>query len=203
MSIPTKAEAIIILEQAGELNPGHWVDHCKTTAMCAMNIANKCDNIDSDNAYVLGLLHDIGRRAGKMEFAHIIKGYEYFQTLGYSDAARICITHSFPTKNIDSYHDPIDCEANQVDFVKKFISDCEYNDYDKLIQLCDVLSFPFGPCLLEKKIVKIGLDYGLKKIYAQRWSMLFKLKTHFDNLTGVNIYTLLPGIVENTFDFEI
>lgn len=202
MCVPEKFQAITILEQAGKLNPGHWVDHCKVTAECAINIANKCKDMDSDKAYVYGLLHDIGRRSGTVEFAHIIKGYEYLKSLGYSDATRICVTHSFPAKNIKSYHDPIDCEDNELNFVKEFISNHKYDDYDKLVQLCDVLSLSDGFCLLEKRMVKIGLSYGLKEIYAQRWRMLFNLKEYFDKLAGVNIYTLLPGIVENTFDFK-
>ena len=70
MSIPTKTQAITLLEQATDLNPGRWVEHCKVTATSAMHIASKC-NMDPEKAYVYGLLHDIGRRAGNVEFAHI------------------------------------------------------------------------------------------------------------------------------------
>lgn len=52
-------------------------------ACLAEKIADKM-GIDSEKAYVLGLLHDIGRRNGKMEARHALEGYLFlFSKHGY------------------------------------------------------------------------------------------------------------------------
>ena len=61
---PKRSEALEILCEAEKLNPGPWVEHSKNVAHCAEAIAKKCENLNSEKAYVLGLLHDVGRRAG-------------------------------------------------------------------------------------------------------------------------------------------
>ena len=59
--MPTRAEAEKILEEAEQCNLGPWVNHSRITAKCAEKIAELCENLDSEKAYILGLLHDIGR----------------------------------------------------------------------------------------------------------------------------------------------
>ena len=49
------------------------------------------------------MLHDIGRREGVTWLAHTIDGYDYLMSLGYEKAARICLTHSFPEKDVNTY----------------------------------------------------------------------------------------------------
>ena len=51
--------------------------------------------MNPDAAYVMGLLHDIGRREGIMDMRHIYAGYLFMSSLGYDDSARICLTHCF------------------------------------------------------------------------------------------------------------
>ena len=43
-------------------NPGPWGKHCLTAAHCAEKIASACGDMDVEKAYILGLLHDIGRK---------------------------------------------------------------------------------------------------------------------------------------------
>ena len=61
---PSKEIAISELELAGKMNPGLWVNHSYNVANAAKIIAEHCDNLDSEKAFVCGLLHDIGRRTG-------------------------------------------------------------------------------------------------------------------------------------------
>jgi HD superfamily phosphohydrolase YqeK len=58
----SKDYLVFILEQS--CNPGPWGNHSRTAAHCAEKIA-KYSGMDSEKAYVLGLLHDIGRKFGK------------------------------------------------------------------------------------------------------------------------------------------
>ena len=73
-TIPSEKEAEELLEEAEKLNPGSWTAHCKTAGICARKIAERCRGLDEDKAYVMGLLHDIGRREGIMDMKHIICG---------------------------------------------------------------------------------------------------------------------------------
>lgn len=62
--LPTADEAIKELEIAGRLNPGPWVKHSINTGEAARYIAEKVPGLDSEKAYICGLMHDIGRRVG-------------------------------------------------------------------------------------------------------------------------------------------
>ena len=99
---PSREEAGRLLKEAESLNPGPWGNHSRTAAHCAEAIAAR-SGMNPDKAYVLGLLHDIGRRFGKRHLGHVSDGYSYMMSLGYDDVARICLTHSFNEKDITKY----------------------------------------------------------------------------------------------------
>ena len=73
---PTVDEALKELEIGFKINPTRWVDHARYTGEAAKNIAAAA-GLDETKAYVLGLLHDIGRRVGFTGIRHIIDGYNY------------------------------------------------------------------------------------------------------------------------------
>ena len=62
--LPTIDEAKKELEIAEQLNPGPWTAHSLNVAIAARNIARKVPGMDENKAYILGMLHDIGRRVG-------------------------------------------------------------------------------------------------------------------------------------------
>ena len=191
MKIPTITEAEILLTKAEKLNYGVWVSHSKIAGFCARKIAEKCDNLDSHTAYVFGLLHDIGRREGITDMKHIIDGYNFMKSMGYNDNARICLTHSFPLKNIKSYTGQNDCTEEETKFITDFLTNTEYNDYDKLIQLCDALSLPQGATYIEKRLVDVTLRRGFNDLTIPKWKSFFELKDYFDKKTGIDIYKLI------------
>lgn len=41
-----------------------------------------------------------------------------------------------------------------------YLSNVEYNEYDKLIQLCDILPLPTGYCLLDKLMIDIAIRWN-------------------------------------------
>lgn len=90
---PTRNEAMRLLEEAEKMNPGPWGDHSRTVAHCAECIAAK-SGLDAEKAYVVGLLHDIGRRFGKRHLGHVSDGYSYMMSLGYDEPARVCLIFS-------------------------------------------------------------------------------------------------------------
>ena len=68
-------------------------------AETARAVAERHPALDLDAAYVLGLLHDIGRSEGGPhvpDVRHILDGHRLMLERGFDDCARICLTHSFP-----------------------------------------------------------------------------------------------------------
>lgn len=60
---PTIQEAERLLKEAAQCNPGPWENHSRVAAQCAKKIAEKCMGMNPEKAYVLGLMHDIGRNS--------------------------------------------------------------------------------------------------------------------------------------------
>lgn len=198
-SVPTLEEAKLILKEAEGLNPGLWIEHSKYTGQAARLIAENIEGLNSEVAEVLGMLHDIGRRVGVYKIRHSIDGYNYAMEKGYSLLARVCITHSFPYKNINIILDEWDSTEENFNFLKKYLEEVEFDDYDKLIQLCDALALPSGFCLLEKRMIDVALRYGVNELTIPKWKATFQLKDYFEEKMNKSIYNVLPNIAQNTF----
>ena len=186
------------LNIAVKRNPGPWEQHSLVTADNAMRIAEKIPGMDPEKAYVMGLLHDIGRREGVTGMLHLIDGYNCMMALGQPELAVICLTHSFASQNVEHFEGKHDCTPEQKAFIKAFVENRKYDDYDKLIQLCDAVSLPEGACMMEKRFVDVALRHGVRDYTTTRWRAYLNLKKYFDTLCGCDIYTLLPGIIENS-----
>jgi putative nucleotidyltransferase with HDIG domain len=190
LMVPALQEAEDVLLWAHEQNPGHWVDHSRTVARAAQTIALQC-GMDGDTAYILGLLHDIGRYEGATGLRHVYAGYNLMNERGYSHNARICLTHSFPDKDIKSFYGNNDCTKDETKEIKLQLKRCEYDDYDRLIQLCDTISFPQGIGVMEIRFVNAARRYNiLNKRILKKWNAFYKIKTCFDDICGMNIYHL-------------
>jgi hypothetical protein len=199
--VPSVKEAYLLLEEAGKLNPGPWTEHSKYAAEAARLIAEQCSHLDPEKAFVLGLLHDIGRRYGKTWMRHAIDGYNFAMLKGYDFLAKICITHSFDCKDIKTAFGEWDCTPIEYNFVQEYLETIEYDDYDRLIQLCDALALPKGFCLIEKRMVESTIRNGINENVVLKWKATMENKKYFENIMGKSIYSILPGVVENTFDF--
>jgi len=199
LNIPSRALAEDLLHQAELLNPGRWVDHSVMVGQAAGIIAAHLPELDPQAAAILGLLHDIGRRAGVTDIRHCIDGYTYLHELGFEDAARICITHIFTIQDIKSANGIWDCSENEIRFIQHYLAGLQYDDYDRLIQLCDALALPTGFCLIEKRLVDVAIRRGMNSTTVDKWKATFQVKSDFEARIGKSIYSLLPGVIENTF----
>ena len=186
------------LNLAAQLNPGPWEQHSISVANNARLIAQKVSHMDSDRAYVMELMHDIGRRAGVTGIRHIFDGYDYMLSIGEPEIARICLTHSFPIKDVRTFFGKYDCTQEQLDFLRDFLHGNEFDDYDILIQLCDAISLPGGACIMEKRLIDVALRHGLPDFTIEKWKAFMRTKTHFDHLCGCNVYDLLPNVLANS-----
>ena len=120
MKVPTLEQASKFIKYAEESNPGEWISHSYNVARAAKAIASECPDLDGDIAYVLGLLHDIGRYEGHVHMHHSVSGYDFLIKRGYNDASRIALTHSFILADISVYAGKVDCTEAELTFVKEF-----------------------------------------------------------------------------------
>ena len=186
--IPTREEALALLAEAEPHNPGPWGDHSRTAAHCAEKIAAAC-GLDPDKAFVLGLLHDIGRRFGKRHLGHVSDGYSYMMELGYDEVARICLSHSFNDQSLESYIGHRDTTPEETALIETNLAAMVYDEYDRLIQLCDSLADASGVVDIEERMNDVKRRYGS---YPQdKWDNNLALKTHFEQLAGRSIYEVV------------
>lgn len=201
--IPTLQQARALLEDAGARNPGPWITHSRHVAEAARRIAERVPGMDGEAAYILGLLHDIGRREGVTGMRHVLDGYRYLSGLGYEDAARISMTHSFANGDIREIFGEWDCDAEELAFIERYLAGIEFDDYDRLIQLCDALAMADGFALMEKRMLDVAIRYGAEigvSAYSiRKWRKTFGVRADFERRIGCSVYDLLPGVVENTF----
>ena len=186
--IPTREEALALLAEAEPHNPGPWGDHSRTAAHCAEKIAAAC-GLDPDKAFVLGLLHDIGRRFGKRHLGHVSDGCSYMMELGYDEVARICLSHSFNNQSLESYIGHRDTTPEETALIETNLAAMVYDEYDRLIQLCDSLADASGVVDIEERMNDVKRRYGS---YPQdKWDNNLALKAHFEQLAGRSIYEVV------------
>jgi hypothetical protein len=202
MKIPDKTQALQLLEDARQMNPGPWVTHSLYVAKAAEAIAGRHPSLNEEAAFVFGCLHDIGRRFGISDMRHILDGYQYLMSLGYDDAAQICLTHSFPILRVESAAGKWDCSKEELQFIENKLKQVTITDYDRLIQLCDALALPTGFTLIEKRFVDVTMRHGFNDYTIHRWKAYLDLKTYFEKMVDTSIYRVLPNVVESTFGFD-
>lgn len=186
--LPTKEKAEELLREAEICNPGPWGAHSRTAARCAERIAQECRDLDPDKAYILGLLHDIGRKFGVRHLGHVSDGYSYMMSLGYDEAAKICLTHSFNNQTTDVYVGTFDTTEEELRLIQDALKTVVMDEYDRLIQLCDSIAGAEGVMDIEERMNDVKRRYGF---YPQeKWDNNLKLKEHFEEKMGKDIYTV-------------
>lgn len=194
--LPTKEQALEELKVAGQMNPGPWVKHSENVGIAARNIAVKISGMDPKKAYIVGILHDIGRRVGIVDIpTHVYEGYKYCMEKGWDEAARVCMTHSYRLMKDEFDYEP-STDAEKA--IKEYILHTEADDYDKLIQLCDSLATDYGFVILEKRFVDVTRRYGIMEGYIKGWDVSFEIKETFEEKMGCSIYDVLPDIGRTT-----
>ncbi|MDD4555815.1 MAG: HD domain-containing protein [Alphaproteobacteria bacterium] len=180
-------------------NSPAYIVHTQNVAKFAYKIAEKTKALNPEKAYVLGLLHDYGKRISerKANVFHGLEGYHAMISFGYSDVAKICLTHTFPNKDF-----PVDAIGYPRDWMmeaKQILNNVEYDDYDRLIQFCDKLSDGAEIVSIEKRATLIRDRYNSRKEYSgiseERYETLLSeglfLKKYFDEACGEDTYKLI------------
>ena len=186
--LPTREQAEAFLLEAEQMNPGPWGNHSRTAAKCAEKIAQRC-GLDADKAYILGLLHDIGRRYGVTQMAHIIDGYRFMNTLGFDEVARVCLSHSFAVQDIRTECGKVDVSEEDYELLNHLIETFEYDDYDRLIQLCDSIAFPDGVIDLKTRMDDVERRYGFYP--KEKRLKHYAIRDYFEEKMGCNLYRVV------------
>ncbi len=182
---PGRAEAEELLAEAERCNPGPWGNHSRTAAHCAERIALYA-GLCPEKAYVLGLLHDIGRKFGTRHLGHVSDGYTYMMSLDYPDAARICLTHSFHDMKTDGYVGNRDTSEEETNLIRTKLAETVPDDYDQLIQLCDAISGAEGVMDIVDRMSDVKRRYG--DYDPDKWNRNLEMKARFESKMGRDLY---------------
>ena len=60
---------------------------------------------------------------------------------------------------------------------------------------------PTGFCLIEKRLMEKAIKSGINELTVEKWKTIISLKQYFETKMGKSIYSLLPGVIKNTFNF--
>ena len=187
--LPNREEAIELLREAERCNPGPWGNHSRVVAHCAEKIAQECDDMDSNKAYILGLLHDIGRKFGVRHMGHVSDGYSYMMSLGYDEVAQICLTHSFNNQTTNEYIGKFDTTDMELKMIQDALKSVVIDEYDRLIQLCDSIAGTEGVLDIEERMRDVKRRYG--SYPQEKWDYNLALKKHFEEKIGKDIYEVV------------
>ena len=106
--------------------------------------------------------------------------------LGYDEAAKICLTHSFNNHTVDEYIGKLDVSDEEMKMIKTELARTVYDDYDRLIQLCDSLAGAEGVLDIEDRMNDVKKRYGF---YPQdKWDSNMRLKRYFEKKMEKDIY---------------
>lgn len=202
--LPDLETARRLYEQAGKITDrlnlqmgleiGDSRNHYQDVAAAAETIACAC-GMDAEKAYILGLLHDYGEYIEDTVPGtfHGTAGYDEMMKLGYDEVARTCLSHSF----WEGIYDPdyFVYDRRQIIRAGELMSSIVPDDYDRLIQLSDLLSCERPRINLEGRIDYIIRKYKLNPEQAAgKKAAAARLKAYFDDKCGQDVYQLL-GII--------
>lgn len=189
--LPTRREAEELLREAEKCNPGPWGNHSRIVAHCSEKIALECGDLNPDKAYILGLLHDIGRKFGGRHLGHVSDGYTYMMSLGYDEAAKVCLTHSFNNQTIDEYIGNVDTTDEELNMIQNALKEVVMDEYDRLIQLCDSIAGGERVLPMEERMEDVRRRYG--SYPQEKWNSNLALKKHFEDKMGRDLYAVVDG----------
>ena len=203
MTLPTKAEAQELFEYVCQktdyynvkngLPEGTSRKHYLQVAKHAKLIAKKTKILNSEKAYILGLLHDYGEYQEQKDrrLFHGTAGYDEMMYLGFDEVARTCLSHSFfdeqiTPENYCSY------DADCILRAAKIIAKNPFDDYDRLIQISDLSVAGWSATDIDKRLDFIAQKYHISaEIISYKRKQAHKLKSYFDKLCGEDVYHIL------------
>jgi len=189
----TYDEALACIDEAAVMNPGPWKDHSLTAGRIAGTIARHIPGADEGLCALGGLLHDIGRRDNNPGLRHCIDGYDYLSGRGETGLARFCMTHAFPGGIIFGHSRNLTPGDRTV--IEAYLSAHPLNLQDRIVQLSDMLASPFGPMVMEVRLVESGMRNEAGNAVFRFWAECLALKSCIEGLLGFPVYDLFDDVL--------
>ena len=140
---------------SSNFNLSSWINHSYYVSSCCSDLS-KMVGIDSEKAKTYGLLHDYGRKLD-YKFDHVILGFQELYNLGFKDESVACLTHSFVNGGrccnneravsgfyVDSLGNPQWKNDASYDDITLFLNNYQYNDYDIILNIADLMATDKG-----------------------------------------------------------
>ena len=152
---------VIKINDEVKINTSSWIKHSLNVGLAAKNISNLTNETNNNLAYILGILHDYGRKY-KTDMKHTIVGFESLVNIGLENLAKICLTHSHINGKRCANNEPavegwsyangksLWQSENTLDDLTKFLINTKYNKYDHIICIADLMA-------TENKIIPVHL----------------------------------------------
>ena len=196
-----KAESIFSakLPDVRRLGFEGWENHSRSVALVAERVAGAC-GMDTDKAYAMGLLHDIGKSISKPDenMTHHLTGYDILMEEGLPEMARIAITHTFYEGQAMDHFWDIMARNGIAERTQKLLEAYQpFDDYDRLIQLADNMATSSGVTTIENRFCDV-ITRHLLPDPGGNVRALYALKDYFDEKCGQNIYNLLKDEIIRT-----
>lgn len=196
----TIEKAYAFLENNSLKDNDQLMKHSINVAIVAERIADEL-GLNGKKAYVLGLIHDIGKKhETKVEMRHILDGYNFLYNLGYENEARVCLTHSFYDKKLVKkilYNKGAGFTRDEIRFIISYINKREFDMYDKIVQLADNMGGTNGIMTVERKRMEIILKEGISDVTEVSLRGIFNIQNEIELKLNHSIYKAFPEIIDN------
>lgn len=193
-----KSEADLLLKEAydNRILEGvdEWIVHSKNVAYVAEKLG-ELSGLDPEKSYVMGLLHDIGRGQNK-KIRHTILGYKLLKEKNIpEEIAKTTITHLYILKDGSNLgNQEKELEEEEYKFIKNYLKNIEYDDYDKLIQISDLIG---GAEIqrIEERMFSVFCRYDIinNMAFCQQ---IQNLKDYFEKKIGMSIYKPFEDVLK-------
>lgn len=178
-----------------------WKKHSLQVAHGSEILAESL-SLSKEEAFVNGLLHDIGKAINPNPKKHAIAGYELLKKETFLSAAQTALTHDFPEKNLQFSLDDGLIDDNEMERLQKIFAKIDYRLIDKIVQIIDVIAMPDGFVLMEKRMLNAVMRCGkLTKTLEQIIRASQVNIKEINGILGYSFYKCLPNVIENSLSF--
>ena len=200
MTLPTREEAHkIVMNMGQELRhlKIHYMQsfgHYLRVAKNAESIAKAVKGLDAEKAYIMGLLHDYGQidEAFDKKNFHGLAGYKNLMAMGYDEAARASLVHSFFEKEKITPKRYSSYDEQSIKECAKLLSQRPFDDYDRLVHMADLLAVGPHVVTVEARFEYLAVTYDIDdELLKDKYALALDLKKYFDELCGKDVYQVL------------
>jgi len=200
MTLPTREKAHEIVMSIGpelqalKIHYMHSFAHYLRVAKNAEEIAKAVGYLDENKAYVMGLLHDYGyvEEVRNSKNFHGLIGYQKLMDMGYDEAARASLVHSFFEKEKITPERYKSYDAQSIRACAKLLSATPFDDYDRLVHLADLMAIGTHAVTVEARFEYLAVTYDIDdELLKDKYALAMDLKKYFDDLCGQDVYSVL------------